>query len=235
MEDRLERLPPLPAAPDLARNGPGREGGGSARPFAAAGGVGPGPLTGRVAKVEDRLDRLPPPAAPDLGPLTGRVAKVEDRLDRLPPPAAPDLGPLTGRVAKVEDRLDRLPTLPAAPDLGPLTGRVVKVEDRLDRLPPPAAPDLGPLTARVAKVEDRLDHPPSPPPATSFPTTEAGLTFDQKKEIQKALNFSGRQVDGIFGPNTRRAITVRRRSDKVNTTGDLTPGEIKELLSPRNP
>ena len=146
------------------------------------------------------------------------------------------MGPLTLRVTKVEERLDHLPAPPVQPDLGPLTVRVTKVEERLDHPPaPPTQPDLGPLTARVTKLEERVDRLTPQPQAATFPATEAGLSLDQKAQIQKALGFSSRQVDGIFGPNTRLAITGFRRSKSVTTTGPLKTDEIKELLSPRNP
>ena len=134
------------------------------------------------------------------------------------------IAPLTARVAKVEDRLDHPPLVPAPLDLGPLTERVGKVEDRLDHPPLVPAPlDLGPLTERVGKVEDRLDHLEHPP-APSFPTTEAELGLEQKKQIQKTLHV---HEDGVFGTNTRLMIQRYR-------TGDLTPYEIKALLSARD-
>jgi uncharacterized phage infection (PIP) family protein YhgE len=115
------------------------------------------------------------------------------------------------------------------PVMGPLMARVAKPEDLLDHSLPAAAPlDLGPLTASVAKPRHRRDHRPPP---LSFPATEAGLTLDQRKQIQKALNLSSDQVHGTFGPNTRYLITAFRTSTQSTTTGDLTADEIKQLLS----
>ena len=99
---------------------------------------------------------------------------------------------------------------------------------------PIATRSINALTTQVKTLRDRLDHPPVQPLDLSFPGTEAGLTLDQRKQIQKALGFSGRRVDGVFGPSTRVAITGLRQSKKVTTTGPLTADEIKELLSSRN-
>ena len=193
------------------------------------------PLTVRLAKLEDRLDHpLPTAALPDLGSLTARLAMLEDRLDHSPPAAAlPDLGSLTARVAMLEDRLDH--PLPAAspPKLGRLTARVAKLEDRLDHpLPAATALKLGPVTARLAELGDRPDQPTPAASALSFPETEAGLTLEQRKQIQRALHLPSHLAHGTFGPNTRRAITAFRSSKNATTTGDLTADEINELLSP---
>jgi hypothetical protein len=99
----------------------------------------------------------------------------------------------------------------------------IDAAERASHPPVPPAPDIAPITSHVADIDSRLKRLEQPQ-VQIFPTTEDRLSPDQKKLIQKAL---GIKEDGDFGgpySKTRKAIQQFRN-------GDLTPDEIKELLS----
>jgi len=116
-------------------------------------------LAERVARLEQR----PQPPAPDLGPLTARLAALEQR-PATQPPASADLDALAARVAALEKRPVQAATQPV-PDLAPLETRIAALEQRpLPDLAPLTTrvaaleqrkpPDLAPLESKIAALEN---------------------------------------------------------------------------------
>lgn len=93
----------------------------------------------------------------------------------------------------------------------------------------PAAPAVTPAPVRPLPVN------PTPPPPVSGPEAEElalGLTQKDRATIQEhlaILGFDPRGIDGIFGPNTRAAITRWQRSEKLAETGYLRAGQVQRL------
>lgn len=68
------------------------------------------------------------------------------------------------------------------------------------------------------------------------PDDTAGLTRQQRQEIQRQLNslgYSTNGADGNFGPGTRRAIGLWQRDRNYPQTGSLTAAQANEILTGR--
>lgn len=61
-----------------------------------------------------------------------------------------------------------------------------------------------------------------------------GLTYAERREVQSRLTFLGYNtggVDGVFGPNTRRALASWQRDEAVRISGYLTADQLRTLRS----
>lgn len=70
-------------------------------------------------------------------------------------------------------------------------------------------------------------------PANQTATDTAGLTRQQRLQIQQRLNslgYSTNGADGNFGPGTRRAIGLWQRDRNYAQTGSLTTAQANEIL-----
>jgi hypothetical protein len=157
-----------------------------------------------------RLEKRPPPAAPDLSALEARVAALEQR----PAPAAagpPNLGPLTARLDALEHQ--------QSAELTPLEARIARLEDAGDTAithltQRVAAEDArfaaleksAGLAARISAVRQALDAghklgdvPGAPPALAQYarvdPPTEASLRLAFPAASQAALNASRPSVE----------------------------------------
>ncbi|MGF1445372.1 MAG: caspase family protein [Pikeienuella sp.] len=86
-----------------------------------------------------------------------------------------------------------------------------------------------------AEVTDPETQPGAAQEANADPQvrTEADLDADERRAVQRRLQrlgFDPGVVDGIIGPNTRRAIRGWQRAMSRPVTGRLTPEEIARLL-----
>lgn len=69
--------------------------------------------------------------------------------------------------------------------------------------------------------------------ANPSPADTAGLTRQQRIQIQRQLNglgYSTNGADGNFGPGTRRAIALWQRDRNYSQTGTLTAAQANEIL-----
>ena len=94
-----------------------------------------------------------------------------------------------------------------------------------------------PNGAHAAQARDRIQRlgggTPATAPANPTNTDTAGLTREQRLQIQRQLNglgYSTNGADGNFGPGTRRAIGLWQRDRNYAQTGSLTTAQANEIL-----
>ncbi len=94
-----------------------------------------------------------------------------------------------------------------------------------------------PNGAYAAQARDRIQRlgggTPATAPANPTNTDAAGLTRQQRLQIQRQLNglgYSTNGADGNFGPGTRRAIGLWQRDRNYAQTGSLTTAQANEIL-----
>lgn len=92
-----------------------------------------------------------------------------------------------------------------------------------------------PNGAYAAQAQDRLERlgGASTAPSTQNQTDTAGLTRQQRVQIQRQLNglgYSTNGADGNFGPGTRRAIALWQRDRNYAQTGTLNAAQANEIL-----
>lgn len=110
---------------------------------------------------------------------------------------------------------------------------VAAYEDYLTRFPD------GLFKAEARAALTRLGPPVSPVvPVVPQPDTPAqleagiGLTLPQRREIQvqlTRLGFDTRGADGVWGPNTRAAISRWQQANRLDVTGYLTRLQVDQL------
>lgn len=108
-------------------------------------------------------------------------------------------------------------------------------------LPPPRAPTRKPAAGAPPVAAPPLAAPvvaapPAPragPPPVMMPA-EAGMTDDQRRQVQAVLSGVGYydgSVDGVFGPETRAAIRRYQHEIHADMTGVLTAGQATILVN----
>ena len=86
---------------------------------------------------------------------------------------------------------------------------------------------------RIQRLGDGTTTAPSNQAGNQTATDTAGLTRQQRLQIQQRLNslgYSTNGADGNFGPGTRRAIGLWQRDRNYTQTGSLTTAQANELL-----
>lgn len=79
------------------------------------------------------------------------------------------------------------------------------------------------------------------PPArvsTAIPTVTGARPTDRIRAIQRALTnlgFDTKGIDGVFGSNTREAVSAYQRSQNAKATGQLTERQLDTLLDRQSP
>lgn len=151
------------------------------------------------------------------------------------PAAAQSLGDAISGVAKtlLAQEMDRTAFAEAQ-----RRNTVAGYEDYLNRFPD------GLFKAEARAALTRLAAPgpapvaPQPNPVMPLPAAPAlleadiGLTVAQRREIQQQLTrlgFDTRGADGVWGPNTRAAISRWQQANQVDVTGYLTRLQVGEL------
>lgn len=99
--------------------------------------------------------------------------------------------------------------------------------------------ETGYLTkAQVTLIERQAGPVTAPPPVAADnldDRTEEGLltlTLLERREIQRrlsALGYPTGGVDGVFGPNTRRALSAWQRDEGLRASGYMTADQLREL------
>lgn len=149
------------------------------------------------------------------------------------PAAAQSLGDAISGVAKtlLAQEMDRTAFAEAQ-----RRNTIAAYEDYLTRFPD----GLFKVEARAALT--RLGAPapvnPQPDPVMPLPASPAlleadiGLTLTQRREIQQQLTrlgFDTRGADGVWGPNTRAAISRWQQANRLDVTGYLTRLQVGQL------
>ena len=83
----------------------------------------------------------------------------------------------------------------------------------------------------VGHLSDRITG--GPPIQTAWPRGYAPLSFDEKKELQRRLKRKGfgiEKIDGLVGPNTRRAIRAWQRANGVPADGYVEQGLFRRIV-----
>ncbi len=82
----------------------------------------------------------------------------------------------------------------------------------------------------VGHLSDRITG--GPPIQTAWPRGYVPLTFDEKKELQRRLKRKGfgiEKIDGLIGPNTRRAIRSYQQSVGMNPDGFASQSVLRRI------
>ena len=83
-----------------------------------------------------------------------------------------------------------------------------------------------------APVNPRPDPVMPLPPSPALLEADIGLTLTQKRAIQQQLTrlgFDTRGADGVWGPNTRAAISRWQQANRLDVTGYLTRLQVGQL------
>ncbi|MGY6536443.1 MAG: trypsin-like peptidase domain-containing protein [Pararhodobacter sp.] len=105
----------------------------------------------------------------------------------------------------------------------------------------PAPTDEPEAATETAAADDDTVEPPAAPAQIEIPEetlaearrNEAGLTRDERADIQTALAWFGHYtmaIDAAFGPGTRRAMSAWQEAEGLDTTGVLTTRQRAQLL-----
>jgi hypothetical protein len=157
-----------------------------------------GPLSARVAALEQRTVAGAPPA--DLGPLTARIAALEQR-------AAPDVASLEARIAALEKQ---------SAGIGSLSARVEALSGRVDALTQRGQSAIGDLGRRLDADETRLA-------ALERTTAQMTATAQQaaalaRIQVAEAALAAGQPIGDL--PNAPAAV-ARFATDKPPTEASL--------------
>lgn len=102
--------------------------------------------------------------------------------------------------------------------------------------PATMAPGMGEQVSGAAEIATTTSSTElAPPPDLSIDVLRAiqgDLSRAQKRKLQhslRGLHFYRGLIDGIFGPQTERAISAYQESIGADVTGVLTPGQLEAL------